>query len=660
MAWPAVQLPGDVLSEIFHILRDQKFAVNKPRLDIDEEDQDTNGEDQDIDEEDRDIDEGGRGIGRGDRDINEEDRDSQWFYREHGFPAHWIRTTWVCRSWRDAALHTRRLWTDFSTPLRVKHPEAIATFLGRAPPGMPLRVYVGSALYNWINTADEESTNALEHLRPWASRIEFLWLSINNKKQLKKANSFLGTLGSALQTLAFRVEARSRPSPLNIHGLQNLRTLCFQEWVPSANVPLPNITSVNFISTFTARPLAIHRFLTKCPGLEHLYIAGGLATRLSLYDPSDFPVVDLPQLETLTIRHDPPDAVAAALTAFRLPATATFKLETSSVNGYFSRHLLRTHDWARHKLPSHLDDLDVLSCTDTLTVQVDGTPGSDHGYTRLEGGVHGWDPERFWSFKVASPGFNLMRRQRYFVRFTDGIPLIVQMTHLTRLELHFADWLPLRRASLWQEILSELHVLHSLTIGGWEAIEAATRTLEDDLALLPALRVLRLCINSPPRYREDLVGEAMLRWLVARQEEGAGLERFEAGRGRHMPPQAIKLVTRILTEAQTKSSSLATELFESRCESCGWRRPLPQGVTSGRVTEKKKSSNWGWETESSDEESESELESFNDEMATSGSESSIEVDEGGEEYGDGEALEDTEEGEDFEGMEEGEEDDENN
>lgn len=291
MAWPAVQLPLDVLSRIFRMLRNQEFRFYA---------------------------------------IDPDDHESHWYYREHGFPAGWIRTTWVCHSWRDAALHTWQLWTDFSTPLDVKHPEAIGTFLGRAPEGRPLRIYVEPEWRRKREFADQDSANALEHLLPWSHRIEFLWLFIRSGTQLGKANNFLGTLGPTLRTLAFGMGDKLLPLPLNIYGLRNLRTLYLKEWIPSGDTPLPDITCLIINEVYTARPLALQRFLATCTGLEHLYITNGVAPRLALYDPSELPVVDLPQLKRLTLRDDPPDAVAVALTAFRLPATATFELETET------------------------------------------------------------------------------------------------------------------------------------------------------------------------------------------------------------------------------------------------------------------------------------------------------------------------------------------
>lgn len=237
MAWPAVQLPADVLSQIFHLRRNQEFRV---------------------------------------WEIDPEDPEGDWNYREHGFRARWIRTTWVCRSWRDAALHTRQLWTEFSTPLDVMHPEAIGTFLGRAPEGMPLRIYVQPERRRKKKFANQNSANALEHLRPWAHRIEFLWLFIKDGSKLEKANDFLGTLGPALQTLAFGLYDKFPSLPLNIHGLRNLRKLYLKDWVPSGDTPLPDITCLITNEGFTVRPLALQRFLAACTGLEHLYIRNGL------------------------------------------------------------------------------------------------------------------------------------------------------------------------------------------------------------------------------------------------------------------------------------------------------------------------------------------------------------------------------------------------
>ncbi|OJT01814.1 hypothetical protein TRAPUB_7721 [Trametes pubescens] len=62
--------------------------------------------------------------------------------KENGFSATWIRATWVCRRWREAAVQNRRLWTKLSTRRYVLYPEAIHAFLGRAPDTARVQVSV--------------------------------------------------------------------------------------------------------------------------------------------------------------------------------------------------------------------------------------------------------------------------------------------------------------------------------------------------------------------------------------------------------------------------------------------------------------------------------------------------------------------------------------
>lgn len=187
----------------------------------------------------------------------------------------------------------------------------------------------------------------------------------------------------------------------------------------------------------------------------------------------------------------------------------------------------------------------------------------------------------------------MMAQHRYFRRFLCGLPLVVQPELLTRLELHFADWLPVRRISLWREVFGAFPVLRELVIGGWECIEAATRMLENDIALLPELEMLCLCVKKPPQHRKEQTSQTILRWLTARHEGGTGLRRVEVACRLNASPHTIQYAHRLMLQVRTQIPSLATEVHQKwACLSCG----------SGKVGPEK-SAGWEWEA-SSDEESE--------------------------------------------------------
>ncbi|KAL1946417.1 hypothetical protein VTO73DRAFT_15544 [Trametes versicolor] len=361
-----------------------------------------------------------------------------------------------------------------------------------------------------------------------------------------------------------------------------------------------------FKETFIeARSLSLLRFLATCTGVEQLLISDGFAFRLENDEPENLPVVDLPHLQWLSICEDAPLAAARALTAFRFPPTATFELESYLSKPSESRRLLRTQGWLECILVPNLDDLEVFSGTRSLTLRVDDMPDYDV------------DHEPYWFLKgTYREGVEMMAQHRYFKRFLGGLPLVFQPELLTRLELHFADWLPVRRMSLWREVFGAFPVLRELVIGGWECIEAATRMLENDLALLPELEMLSLCVNKPPQHREELIGQTMLRWLTARHEGQTGLKWVEVVCGQYGSADTIQYAHGLMLQVRTQVPSLATEVHQKwTCYSCG----------SGE-TGQENNADWEWEA-SSDEESkpdeEDEPEDASGDMIPSESDSAI-------------------------------------
>lgn len=349
-----------------------------------------------------------------------------------------------------------------------------------------------------------------------------------------------------------------------------------------------------------ARSLSLLRFLATCTGVEQLLISDGFAFHLENYEPENLPVVDLPHLQWLSVRRDAPLAAARALVAFRFPPAATFELESYLYKSSEVRRLLRTQGWLECILVPNLEDLEVFSGTRSLTLRVDDMPDYDvdhqvpHLVFRLYGHPGVWGSQPYWFLKgTYREGVEMMTQHRYFRRFLCGLPLVVQPELLTRLELHFADWLPVRRMLLWREVFGAFPVLREVVIGGWECIEAATRMLENDIALLPELEMLSLCVIELPQHREEQTGQTMLRWLAARYEGQTGLNRVEVVCGLYVSDDAVQYAHRLMLQVRTQVPSLATEVHEKwACYSCG----------SGK-TGQEKDADWEWEA-SSDEESE--------------------------------------------------------
>ncbi len=504
-----------------------------------------------------------------------------------GFAAPWITTTWVCRRWREAALQRGALWTSLRIPRRyIRYPEAVHTFFNRAPEGTVVHADV-RAMPDWWWPGQTVTENApdradvLEHLLRWRHRLDLGLSTAVVRAGDADISGLLGALGSTLSFLGLGARGYHEPFALDVQGLPNLEHLMLN-CVPSVNAPLPGIT---YIVMYTAIGLDVERigclqtFLSACPDLTTLNIFQSLPPHYGAQDPSHLPVVHLPQLTLLSLHHERTDAVYVLLETLRLPPSAKLTLQLEETSPNRARSILRDDGWLRDVLPRDQDNFPgILLDTHNLLVFMD----NEFNYEYAEGPqpseglwfcVVGYSGEQHsddqsWSLGgVFHGGVPVMARPRSLGRFLHGLPLIVRPALIRRLDLHLGDWLfaGIRRQSLWRELLGQFPALRELVLGGWECIEAVTRTLEADPTLLLQLKSINMCINGLPAHAG--AAAAMTRWLAVRRAAGSSLETLSFDTWTGVSLETTALVNHLTSEA-TQHGMVVRVVPRDFCEAC--------------------------------------------------------------------------------------------
>lgn len=318
----------------------------------------------------------------------------------------------------------------------------------------------------------------------------------------------------------------------------------------------------------------------------------------------------------------------------RLPPAAKYTVQYDEINPHRVRSLLRDDAWLRNVLSRDQNNLPgVFSSTQHLGVFMDNELSCGHkakGPQPSEGlwfcvtgyaGARGLqDTEISWSIGGDyHGGVPIMARPRSLQRFLRSLPLMVRPPLITRLDMHLGDWLfaGIRRRSLWRELFGQFPALRLLVLGGWECIEAVTRTLEADPTLLIQLKGIDMCINGLPAH--DGAAEAIPRWLAARRAAGASLESLVFDMWTGVSLETTALVDHLTSEVtQHGGRDLAVQVVPREfCEACqrpaiGHRRlqdtanPSDADVPDTDSSRPGAAAKVGWKWgESDDEESES-------------------------------------------------------
>lgn len=568
---------------------------------------------------------------------------------ENGFSARWIRATWVCRRWREAALQNRRLWTKLSTRRYVLHPEAIHAFLGRAADAARVELELDAIARLG---EDEEPiredigrADVLGYLLPWRDRMDLTLMFMvedNSDKDPLQAdqhadiNGLLGTLGTVLKSLW--LGARHGGDPhfnrliLHAHKLPNLREIV-SNTVPYACDPLPGVTHIQLYKVLLWDHVFVRDFLaTSCPNVEEIVIHQWLAFNGPAAS-AHLPLVYLERLTNLKLTTASARYTSDVLALFRLGPSASLELTPDDREPDAVRHLLRCDAWLREGLfLGDLENLPVLSSTQLLEVKIqhllDDVNMDPDGTSQARGdplwvylyGRAGLEPGDEPHWKVESrlqDGESVMTQNpRYLGRLLHGLPLIVQPGLVRQFALGFPDWLSagIRRQSLWRELFGTFHALESLMLCGWEFIEAATRTLEADYTLLTLLKSLHVCISHPPaRADADM---AMMQWLAVRREMGLPLEMLELRVEKVMSPETAAFARRLIDAAKDAQPGLRIEWhYRELCDVCVWELPNSASEADGTDEDPDAGAGDGWEWAASDEDSPSEP----DDEADSGS-----------------------------------------
>ncbi|KAL1946411.1 hypothetical protein VTO73DRAFT_15538 [Trametes versicolor] len=566
---------------------------------------------------------------------------------ENGFSARWIRATWVCRRWREAALQNCQLWTDLSTRRYVLHPEAIHAFLRRAPDAARVKVTVNAIARLG---EDEEPiredigrADVLWYLQRWRDRMDltlFFMAERNVEEDPGQAdqhadiNRLLGALGTALTSLW--LGARNGGDPLHnrlilhAHRLPNLRKMV-SNTVPYACDPLPCVTCIILYTVSLWGHGYLQEFLaTSCPNVEDIVIHQWRTFEFQAA-PAHLPLVYLERLTDLALTAASTESTSDVLALFRLGPSTSLELAPDDRDRDVVRRLLRHDAWLRESLFSgDLENLPVLSSTQLLQVKIrhlhdDLSIGPDEStrgdplwlYLYGRAGPEAGDGPH-WEVKSRLQDGEFVMRQnpRYLGRLLHGLPLIVQPGLVRQFALGFPDWLSagIRRQSLWRELFGTFHALESLMLCGWEFIEAATRTLEADYTLLPLLKSLHVCISHPPA-RAD-ADRAMMKWLAVRREMGLPLEMLELRVEKVMSPETAAFARRLMDAAKDAQPGLRIEWhYREICDVCVWELPNSASEADGTDEDPDAGAGDGWEWAASDEDSPSEP----DDEADSGS-----------------------------------------
>ncbi|KAM5539561.1 hypothetical protein V8D89_006670 [Ganoderma adspersum] len=424
--------------------------------------------------------------------------------KAHGLHAEWVRSTWVCKRWREVAFGTAALWSSVLVSRRRTNSAALEMQLDRAR-SSSLDLLVLSRRMSKRRV--EEALNLILSTNKTVKKVKVLY----DTRQAAIIETFVKRVRADIVSLSLRPNAYLPPShdkwEITPVDFPRLFRLNLKAIVPIPGALLLNLTQLsvdhvidNFSPDAEEPWTRVHRFLAACPNLHTLRVIYSFEFPLEqLYPHGEF--CDLPVVTLRNLRHLQLEGLAldmsTALGALRLPALISFH-----IRGTCGRD---PYDCDFYIIPQNVSDaLPPIRRSRSLSLTVGGPAdanslslrGSPCDNISIRSDDDGAKHEDGWSLTLGdwepttpdSQFLNFPCCVHYnCARFLARLPHLVVPSALVSLELHIADGLPIAQRD-WARFFAGMVHLQRLEIGGGALIR---RVLEVFAA--PAPSCARLC-----------------------------------------------------------------------------------------------------------------------------------------------------------------------
>ena len=439
----------------------------------------------------------------------------------YGLAAEWVRATWVCQRWRQAAFDTAALWSSVIVQRRLADDPALETQLDRAD-GFPLDLVVSC-----VEMSNCDLEKVLNFVLSQTKVIERLDITSYDGQQTA-INGFIKDAGIAVIFLSLHDQSCvvDYEWELTSAVLLRLRHLALNRVVPNPGTLGPLLTLIHLQITNSFR--GVHNFLAACPNLERLE-----TDAQSLHHGLDEqPVVILPRLRHLSVDYSM-HGVAEELSTLRLPSLASFHIADCEAND--------DDDFITEVLPRNVTEvLPPIRHSRCLSLIVGGAR-EDLSLGGSSGDAFQDEPE--WSIttpsfeydnsdylsdeELASPEF--LSAQFYYLarnvnRLLAHIPHLFHSSSLVQLELHVAHGLPVMRD--WVRFFAPMSDLRTLGVGGVTLVPAVLTAFRTDRGMCMELQDVIVC--APAGWVRDELRPGL---CLSFREVVAGWARERVGAG---------------------------------------------------------------------------------------------------------------------------------